>query len=77
VHQIDAAFGYTYDFGDSWHHVIEIEDVADPDTNARRAMCVAGERACPPENCGGVSGYYHLIEAADNPDDEFTDRFPQ
>jgi hypothetical protein len=75
VHQIGTVFGYTYDFGDSWQHVIEIEDVADPDTDTRRAACVAGERACPPEDCGGVPGYYHLLEAADNPDDEFTERF--
>ncbi|MGH3886176.1 MAG: plasmid pRiA4b ORF-3 family protein [Pseudonocardiaceae bacterium] len=75
VHQIGAVFGYTYNFGDSWQHVIEIEDVADSDADTRRAMCVAGERACPPEDCGGVPGYYHLLEAADNPDDEFTDRF--
>ncbi len=71
AHQIGAVVDYTYDFGDSWHHVIEIEDVADPDTDTRRAVCVAGERACPPEDCGGVPGYYHLLEA----DDEFTERF--
>lgn len=68
VHQIGAVLGYTYDFGDSWHHVIEIEDVAEPDTDTRRAVCVAGERACPPEDCGGVPGYYHLLDVMDDPD---------
>ncbi len=48
------AHRYTYDFGDSWHHVVEIEDIAAPDTDTRRAVCVADERACPPGDCGGV-----------------------
>ncbi len=24
--------------------------------------CVKGKLACPPEDCGGVSGYYQLLE---------------
>lgn len=66
VRQVGASFRYTYDFGDSWEHLVEIEDVADPDTDTRRATCLSGEYACPPEDCGGIPGYYHLLEAMDD-----------
>lgn len=68
VHRIGAEFRYVYDFGDSWQHLVEIEDVADPDTDTRLASCEAGEGACPPEDCGGIPGYYHLLDVMDDPD---------
>lgn len=30
--------------------------------------CVGGERACPPEDCGGPSGYADFLEAITTPD---------
>lgn len=48
-------FIYTYDFGDSWEHVITLEEISkDPLT---KAACTGGEGACPPEDCGGMPGY--------------------
>lgn len=51
---------YDYDFGDGWHHVIAVEAVLDevPD----QPVCLAGKRACPPEDCGGIGGYAGLAE---------------
>lgn len=60
---------YEYDFGDSWQHLIELEDrlehgsVTDP-----LPRCVDGARACPPEDSGGVYGYAELLEAIRDPD---------
>jgi hypothetical protein len=47
-------FLYVYDFGDNWKHLVTVEDIAAP-ASARHFMprCIAGERACPPEDCGG------------------------
>ena len=30
-------------------------------------MVTGGRRACPPEDCGGVDGSYHLLEVLANP----------
>jgi hypothetical protein len=30
-------------------------------------VCLSGERACPPEDCGGVQGYYDTLEILRNP----------
>ncbi len=58
---------YQYDFGDSWDHTIAVEKSPDPDANAKYPRCVAGAGACPPEDCGGIWGYYHLLEVLANP----------
>jgi hypothetical protein len=60
-------FGYEYDFGDSWHHTIEIEDVLDERDDDRWARCLVGARACPPEDCGGTEGYARLLEILFDP----------
>ena len=49
---------YIYDFGDSWHHTIEILDI--DYNNTVSPEIVAGEGACPPEDCGGEYGYEDL-----------------
>ncbi len=68
VAQKGSAFVYQYDFGDSWEHDIKVERVhRDRDETIR---CTAGARACPPEDCGGVPGYAHLLEVLANPKDE-------
>jgi hypothetical protein len=52
---------YTYDFGDSWAHLVRLEKILPPDPE-NLLRCVAGERDCPPEDCGGPPGYEELIE---------------
>ena len=63
-----SRFGYTYDFGDSWDHVVLIEKKAPPPGSPTAPACVAGARACPPEDCGGAPGYDELIAALAEPD---------
>lgn len=54
---------YEYDFGDSWHHTIRLEKI-EPWVEAEPlARCVGGRRACPPEDVGGLPGYYAVLEA--------------
>jgi hypothetical protein len=59
-------FRYEYDFGDSWWHDISVEEVTEvAGTFAPR--CIAGARACPPEDCGGVGGYLRIVRVLANP----------
>jgi len=66
-------FLYEYDFGDSWYHEVRVEKVLPREQQKKYPVCLAGKRACPPEDCGGLWGYYDLLEAiqnADHPDHE-------
>ena len=62
-----ARFGYTYDFGDNWDHTVTIEKSlpAAPGTDYPR--CIAGKRACPPEDCGGPWAYQELLDILADP----------
>ena len=60
---------YEYDFGDSWVHDITLRSVESREKGRRYPQCVAGERACPPEDCGGIHGYASLLQTLLDPDD--------
>lgn len=59
----DTRFRYDYDFGDEWKHVVEIERTLSAEEGACYPRCVKGERACPPEDCGGPYGYPQFLAA--------------
>ncbi len=50
-------------------HGIDLEKILPFDRAQHYPRCLAGARACPPEDCGGSPGYYQLIEALRNPSD--------
>lgn len=54
---------YRYDYGDSWEMGITLEAVLPKDKNKTYPVCVEGELAAPPEDCGGIPGYYRCIDA--------------
>lgn len=56
---------YTYDYGDDWHHVLTLEAIEPRDADTPRAVCTAGRRPDPPEDCGGVHGYEQRVAAGD------------
>jgi hypothetical protein len=53
-------FTYEYDFGDSWIHEVIVEDQRWVEEALEHAVCLDGENACPPEDCGGPEGYKDL-----------------
>jgi len=63
-----SKFVYEYDFGDSWEHVLLVEKVLEPEPDRQYPVCIKGKRACPPEDVGGIWGYYSFLEAIQNPD---------
>jgi hypothetical protein len=56
---------YEYDFGDAWEHTITVVAVRPGRCKAPKVL--AGERACPPEDCGGARGYADLLETIADP----------
>jgi len=58
---------YEYDFGDCWVHNVLLEDILPKEKGVKYPKCIAGERACPPEDCGSVPGYYQFLEIIKNP----------
>ncbi len=64
---------YEYDFGDGWIHKITLEQIEDYKTG-KYPKLIDGKNACPPEDCGGLGGYGHLLEVLSNPKhDEYED----
>jgi len=67
-------FFYEYDFGDSWEHEIIVEKIQPPEAGVNYPACIKGERACPPEDVGGVWGYEEFLKAINDPNhDEHDD----
>jgi hypothetical protein len=61
---------YRYDFGDSWRHSVILEAILTREKGLAYPRCIAGENACPPEDCGGVSEYEHFKTAISCPNAE-------
>ena len=70
-----AKFRYTYDFGDNWQHEVLVEKFLPPEEGRTYPVCVAGKRACPPEDVGGPWGYMEFAEAIRDPKHEQHEEF--
>ena len=62
-----ARFVYVYDLGDDWQHDLLVEKIVAPQPGQRYPACLAGQHACPPEDCGGYPGYIDFVAAISNP----------
>lgn len=62
-------FWYLYDFGDHWLHDVQIEYILPVHKDRQRPICIAGARKCPPEDCGGTSGYERMLDVIRDPSD--------
>lgn len=65
-----ARFRYDYDFGDDWQHRIDLEKTLPAEPGVCYPRCVAGQRACPPEDSGGPYRYPYLLEKLLDPEHE-------
>jgi hypothetical protein len=70
VAPVGGTLRYTYDFGDDWDHLVTVEKRAPAVEGMRYPRCTGGRRAAPPDDCGGVPGYEHLLEAIGDPTHE-------
>ncbi|MDX6526907.1 MAG: hypothetical protein QOI43_2418 [Gaiellales bacterium] len=67
VTEAGTTFTYLYDFGDNWQHSVVVEKIIAAAPGATYPACIAGRRACPPEDCGGVWGYAEFLAAVSDP----------
>ena len=58
---------YLYDFGDSWEHRLTVTDVRAGQPGVSYPRYVGGERNAPPEDCGGIPGFYSMLDALADP----------
>ena len=70
-------FWYEYDFGDGWEHEVVVETSTTTPRGLKYAVCLAGENACPPEDCGGPGGYEELLHVLGDPAHEDHDHFTE
>ena len=52
---------YVYDFGDNWIHTIKLEKIFHIG-NLTGPKCIDGKLNTPPEDCGGIPGFYNFLE---------------
>ena len=63
---------YVYDFGDYWQHEIVLENRqygSKEDEELVGITCLEGHGTCPPEDVGGVGGYFELCRVLHDPKD--------
>jgi hypothetical protein len=70
VAPVGISFAYQYDFGDSWDHDIDVEALLPQQAGTLYPVCVAGAKACPPEDCGGTPGFEDLLAVLADPEHE-------
>ena len=63
------SFVYEYDTGDGWEHKIVLGKIL-PLSFSESPVVIKGKKACPPEDCGGIWGYYEFLGAIQDPKHE-------
>ena len=58
---------YIYDFGDGWEHRLAVTDVRAGEPGVSYPRYVGGEWNAPPEDCGGIPGFYEMLDAIADP----------
>ncbi|MEI8026854.1 MAG: plasmid pRiA4b ORF-3 family protein [Pseudomonadota bacterium] len=69
VFTISSQFTYEYDFGDGWEHSVTLEKSLEFENTYSYPICIGGGNACPPEDCGGLRGYYNMLKEMKTPND--------
>lgn len=68
--KVGAKATYVYDLGDSWEHALTVGKILASEPDVAYPLCIDGKLVCPPEDCGGIPGFYHMLEALADPNHE-------
>jgi Plasmid pRiA4b ORF-3-like protein len=58
---------YEYQIGEGWNVDVRVEKTAPPGKAVYYPLCVAGERAGPPEDCGGLEAFHDMLACLKEP----------
>ena len=68
---VGGSLKYSYDFGDNWKLLIEVEAAFPVQFALKHPVCCDGQFAAPPEDVGGTGGFRQFLDAlADSSDEE-------
>jgi len=59
---------YFYDFGDSWEHKVKVIRTFEPVPGEVYPRLTGVSGKCPPEDVGGIPGYYEFLDAIADPE---------
>ena len=65
-----ALFSYGYHFGEGWQIDIQIEKSGPLEKGVFCPVCIGGERAGPPEDCGGIEAFHDMLACIKEPHTE-------
>lgn len=68
---------YLYDFGDGWEHRMTVTRIRAGEAGMSYPRYVGGENAAPPEDSGGIYGYYDKLEILADPEDSDHDEIAE
>ncbi len=68
---------YEYDYGDGWVHSVKLEGYMHREKGVKYPVCIDGERAFPPENCGGPDRYSSILEILNDPSHPDCNKVPE
>jgi len=58
---------YQYHIGETWQVEVRVEKATAAGKGVQYPLCVAGERAGPPEDCGGLEAYHDMLACLKDP----------
>jgi hypothetical protein len=65
-----ASFTYGYNFSEGWVVDIRVDKPIAMEKGLRYPHCVSGERAGPPEDCGGIEAFHDMLACLREPETE-------
>lgn len=64
------SLSYGYHYGEGWQIGIHVELVDQPKKGVHYPVVLAGERAGPPEDCGGLEAFHDMLVCIQEPNTE-------
>ncbi|MFT3783165.1 MAG: plasmid pRiA4b ORF-3 family protein [Nibricoccus sp.] len=58
---------YAYHFGEGWQVEVRVEKAMVVEKGTAYPVCLAGERAGPPEDCGGLEAFHDMLACIKEP----------